>query len=106
VAVTVPSDLPSPSVSTETSTRSFRPSPTIVAVTVRAPVVPLSGSVARTRSPASTWSMRLREPSAMSTGVSGVKLFIGQLPPEPDPGRGVTGRVPIGSISVVGWLPV
>jgi hypothetical protein len=47
----------------------------MTSVTSRFEVRFIVGSVATTRSPSRTRSMRLRLPSAMSTSVSGVKLF-------------------------------
>ncbi len=61
--------------STVIRTRFLVPSPTMTRSTVRASVLPDTGSVARTRSPACTRPMGLVAPSPVTTGVSGVKLL-------------------------------
>ena len=58
-----------------TATMALACSPTIRRVTVRAMVLPVAGSVARTRSPTSTSEIGLLEPSAINTRVAPSKLF-------------------------------
>src|SRR6266496_2230171 len=76
VASTVAVLLPSvPSTSMVNSTICFAPMPVMSAVTARASVWPVVGSVAMTLSPILTWSIGLVVPSAISTAVPAAKLL-------------------------------
>src|SRR6266487_5679205 len=108
VATTVPVRLPlSPSVSKVISTMFLSPSPMMSAATGRASVLPVLGSVATTWSPTLTFAMALCEPSAIRTGVSGVKLLIGHdgpsLPALDGVGQGDGAGAGLGFGTGAGW---
>src|SRR2546430_14734118 len=81
------------------STSCLSPLPTITALTFCGVALPLAASAAMTRSPGFTWLIGLREPSAISTGVSAVKLFGWQVESGDPSGLGPNGAARAG-----GWV--